>query len=296
MRFGQSRTVLADGTVVRIGGEHEDHYDPDFFIYNDVIVDRPSGETRIYEYPLDVFPPTDSHSATVVGDRIVVVGTIGYPADRVAGSTPVHVLDTATFAIERARTDGDAPGWIHKHEAALSEDGRSIIVRRGLVIGDAGCFRENMDDWALDVARWRWTRLTDRRWQQWEIGRADRKSSRLFWVWCMRQHAGKDRAYDRDQLAELRRKHGEPPDFAIFDARYRPPVPHVVSEAKAEEDSDRISRVVVDGVTVRYVEEVESTRVIVEGALAEEIVLAVVEDARAKREAIEAAPCEARRL
>jgi hypothetical protein len=29
-RFGQSKTVLPDGRVVLIGGEHEDWYDPDF--------------------------------------------------------------------------------------------------------------------------------------------------------------------------------------------------------------------------------------------------------------------------
>ena len=39
-RFGQSLTALPDGRFVQIGGEHEDGYDPDFFIYNDVIVQR----------------------------------------------------------------------------------------------------------------------------------------------------------------------------------------------------------------------------------------------------------------
>src|SRR4051812_11149947 len=35
-RFGRTSTQLPDGRVVKISGEHEDHYDPDFFIYNDV--------------------------------------------------------------------------------------------------------------------------------------------------------------------------------------------------------------------------------------------------------------------
>ncbi|HEU0201131.1 MAG TPA: ankyrin repeat domain-containing protein [Burkholderiaceae bacterium] len=35
-RFGQSLTFLPDGRIVQIGGEHEDYYDPDFCIYNDV--------------------------------------------------------------------------------------------------------------------------------------------------------------------------------------------------------------------------------------------------------------------
>lgn len=33
-RLGATRTKLPDGRVVCIGGEHEDYYDPDFFIYN----------------------------------------------------------------------------------------------------------------------------------------------------------------------------------------------------------------------------------------------------------------------
>lgn len=34
-RFGATRTKLPDGRTVCIGGEHEDFYDPDFYIYND---------------------------------------------------------------------------------------------------------------------------------------------------------------------------------------------------------------------------------------------------------------------
>lgn len=33
-RFGATRTKLPDGRIVCIGGEHEDPYDPDFYIYN----------------------------------------------------------------------------------------------------------------------------------------------------------------------------------------------------------------------------------------------------------------------
>lgn len=73
-RFGMTRTRLSDDRIICIGGEHEDWYDPDFCIYNDVVVLRPaagqdevtldSGEVEIYGYSPDVFPPTDFHSAT----------------------------------------------------------------------------------------------------------------------------------------------------------------------------------------------------------------------------------------
>ena len=37
IRFGTTRTKLPDGRIICIGGEHEDSYDPDFFIYNGMI-------------------------------------------------------------------------------------------------------------------------------------------------------------------------------------------------------------------------------------------------------------------
>lgn len=66
-RHGQSRTLLADGRTLLIAGEQEDHYDPDFFIYNDVIEIDSKGGIRIFGFPTDAFPPTDFHTATMVG-------------------------------------------------------------------------------------------------------------------------------------------------------------------------------------------------------------------------------------
>lgn len=42
-RFGVSSTKLDDGCIIHVGGEHEDFYDSDFCIYNDVIVEHPGG-------------------------------------------------------------------------------------------------------------------------------------------------------------------------------------------------------------------------------------------------------------
>src|SRR5688500_12898926 len=63
-RLGMSRTFLDEGlttgrrnSVLYIAGEHEDFYDPDFCIYNDVIVCHQGGSVEIYGYPPSVFPP-----------------------------------------------------------------------------------------------------------------------------------------------------------------------------------------------------------------------------------------------
>ena len=91
-RIGQSLTLLQDGRVVQVAGEHEDGYDPDFCIYNDVIVHHPDGRLEIIGYPESLFPPTDFHTATLVGDRIIVIGSLGYQGSRVYGTTPVFAL------------------------------------------------------------------------------------------------------------------------------------------------------------------------------------------------------------
>ncbi|KAI8826288.1 uncharacterized protein EV422DRAFT_161097 [Fimicolochytrium jonesii] len=125
-RFGRSRTVLdrpvasvggymlEAGTKLFIAGEHEDYYDDDFCIYNDVTVVRPNGEIRIYGYPTDVFPPTDGHSATVVGDKIWIIGSVGYMWTR-GKEAQVCILDLATMRMSRHTTTGDDPGWLAGH-------------------------------------------------------------------------------------------------------------------------------------------------------------------------------------
>jgi hypothetical protein len=73
-RFGSSLTPMDGGRYVQIDGEHEDFYDSDFYIYNDVVVHDGKGDLQIYGYPREVFPPTDFHTATLCGDCIFIIG------------------------------------------------------------------------------------------------------------------------------------------------------------------------------------------------------------------------------
>jgi hypothetical protein len=130
-RFGKSETTLPDGRVVHIAGEHEDYYDPDFYIYNDVIVIDRNGSIAITGYPGEVFPPTDFHSATRVSGAIFIIGCLGYPEQRVEGVTPVLRLDLDKMIIAPVATTGEAPGWIHRHSTELADDGVTIVVRGG---------------------------------------------------------------------------------------------------------------------------------------------------------------------
>lgn len=136
-RLGQSLTFLPDGRAIQIGGEHEDFYDDDFCIYNDVFVHEPDGSIAIYGYPEEVFPPTDFHTATLVDEFIYVVGRLGYGKDRVDGGTPVYRLHTRTLQMETLHPSGEAPGWIFEHRAAAMPP-NEIRVWGGKVIRPGG--------------------------------------------------------------------------------------------------------------------------------------------------------------
>jgi hypothetical protein len=160
MRFGQSITLLPDGRIVQIGGEHEDHYDPDFCIYNDVFVHSGDGSIAIFGYPEAVFPPTDFHTATLVDGAIYVMGSLGYQGTRRYGQTPVHRLDVAKLRMERLDTSGEAPGWIYGHRAVLVAPSE-IRVSGGKVVTTNGAeevHTENARTFVLDIERLLWRR------------------------------------------------------------------------------------------------------------------------------------------
>jgi ankyrin repeat protein len=159
-RFGQSLTFLPDGRAVQIGGEHEDFYDPDFCIYNDVFVHEPDGSVAVYGYPESVFPPTDFHTATLVGDAIYVIGSLGYRGTRRYGETPVYRLDIHTLRMDRLDASGEAPGWVYGHRAAALGPHR-IRVWGGKVVtaGEAGESHDpNLGPFVLDLDRLLWHR------------------------------------------------------------------------------------------------------------------------------------------
>jgi len=131
-RMGRTSTTLPDGRVLHVAGEHEDFYDPDFCIFNDVVVAHPDGQIEIYGYPRQVFPPTDFHTATLVDDAIILIGSVGYRDLRRIGECQVFRLDTATWRIDRIATSGEGPGWIAHHSAEY-EGGASIHVLGGRI-------------------------------------------------------------------------------------------------------------------------------------------------------------------
>ena len=158
-RFGRTITELPDGRIVEIAGEHEDYYDPDFCIYNDVVVHQGDGNFQIFSYPKDIFLPTDFHSATLVGEYIYIIGNLGYIDDIINQETPVYRLTWHSFQMEKVETTGEKPGWISRHKAYYQEPSQ-IYVTGGKVsrlVNEQREYVENSLNYTLDLATLQWS-------------------------------------------------------------------------------------------------------------------------------------------
>ncbi len=162
-RFGSSLTPVKEGRYVQVGGEHEDYYDPDFYIYNDVVIYDGKGSFQILGYPKDVFPPTDFHTATLVDDTIYLIGGLGYPEQRKPGFTPVYRLHTSSWKIEAVKTEGEMPGWISDHRASYQPKKNAIRVEAGnlsiLNEDEELDLIDNQSEYELDLTTFEWRKL-----------------------------------------------------------------------------------------------------------------------------------------
>ncbi len=264
-RMGQSRTELPDGTAILIGGEHEDWYDPDFQIYNDVTLLRPGAAPEIYGYPEAVFPPTDFHSATLAGGKVWIVGTVGPKEMRDPARTPVFTLDVETLEIAPVQTTGTPPAWLHRHDAALAEGGGSIRLTGGTVIHAAtGAFIDNLDTWSLDLATGAWSRDHRPPVTRWLVRRTDRGPNNL-WRYRVLDHSEPGSDMAREMTAELEAT-GPKPGLARYRERFRLPVPH--EDITTLDDAYNLRRIRVEEATVRITEEMAEIQVTVEGPVA----------------------------
>ncbi|MDG5974192.1 ankyrin [Hydrogenophaga taeniospiralis CCUG 15921] len=286
-----SETTLEDGRVLYIGGEHEDHYDPDFCIYNDVTVVDAAGSIAIHGYPKEDFPPTDFHSATRIGSAIYIVGRLGYAESRTLGVTPVFKLSLDSMQMEAVETLGESPGWIYEHQASLASDGHTLVISGGeRWRGEQRATQENVDTWALDTRNGRWTRLTQHHWQHWVMWRVDRKRNRLGDTRHARWHCEHVRRDHALLGLEHVWRHSEPPDFAALDALYR--LPGEMSPVIEEAEYGTFSTM-IDGLKVRFKESdgflVEA---IVEGQLRPDRLLELQRTTLVLLERIDASPYE----
>ncbi len=258
---------------------------------------HPDEAIDIFGYPRTVFPPTDFHSATLVGNTIFIIGCLGYPDQRQPRTTPVSCLDLKTFAIRRFPTTGLAPNWLHRHSAELSADGLAIILKGGRCDSV-----RNINDWKLWLDSGRWEQLTGRPWQIWQLQRADNHMIHLWQIrsQLMLQGLGQDPV--PQQLREIQEKFGIPTleeelggpvDADAAQKIFQPPVEF---EPGGASEQFGVHRIRVNGVTVRYEEDVHHIEVTVEGALPQKLINAIVTDLQGKLTLLEGSPCLAKRV
>ena len=287
-RFGQSFTRLEDGRGIYIAGEHEDHYDPDFNIYNDVVVISKTS-VEIYGYPEEVFPPTDFHSATLVNDQIYIIGNLGYLEKRKTETTPVYLLDTNNYRITEVSTHGENPGWIYEHTAEYDEAANSIVIKKGKVdLGDDLGLNENIDDWCLCLESKKWQRLTKRQWQRWEVRRSDDEFLNLFDIRYDLDidFSDADLELDDEMITILEESREDKKAFItkknkeILKTLYSPPIDHIIVDEEEGEYNEFI--IIIDDIRVRYIEEMYEIKVVIEGQLEAEKLLALQQDLKSK--------------
>jgi len=268
-RYGQSETVFADGTKIYIGGEHEDHYDPDFYIYNDVVAVRPDASIEIFGYPKDVFPPTDFHSATLVGDKVYIIGGLRYPENRSDHETQVYQLELEGFSIHRVEVNGQAPSWLYDHKAELNESGTKIVCTGGQVTHhQAQRTVENLTTWEFDLETLAWAAAGSEVATRWLLEREDESSNDLFGIESVVRASRSSRL---SKFAERYKtkfaQRGHVVDAELFYSRFQPPIPHSPVAIDPDSDEFKVHRILIDGVIVRYVEDMHEIAVTVEGEL-----------------------------
>lgn len=302
-RFGQSTTSLPDGRILLIAGEHEDHYDPDFFIYNDIIVRHPDERIEILGFPESIFPPTDFHSASLVDGTVILIGNLGYPEQRKSGETQILVIDPITWKIRKQLSTGECPGWIYDHQATV-EEGSIILTRGKFWTDDNTSLAENFDDWRLHLADWRWERLTHRTVTIFELVRKDGEPNELFKMgtWLFQKQYGTipppemPALEGSDTLAEIHKnmKGVEPKDREAYERRHQPDGVDFKLLPKREDSLE--VRIEVQSVLVRYDENYDSVRLVIEGELALELIQKLKDDLKSKLERASGKPFDAKQV
>jgi len=303
-RFGRSETILPDGRIVYIGGEHEDFYDPDFYIYNDVVIVDASGGVQIFGYPTEVFPPTDFHSATLVDNAIILIGSLAYPGERHYGQTQVLRLELDTWRISPIETFGENPGWIHSHKAELLPEGNEIRIIGGKVDrGDKTSLIENIDEWSLDLQTWHWKRLTNRQWVRFVFRRKDENRNHLweirdlsFWKQLTERDTQYEKNYENAEK-ELKKTLGTLPDPQLLETLYTPDVAtEIITKDDSDDEAYNVHQIRVGDVVVRYAEDLREIQMTIEGELPSDIVEQLRNDVMQKFSALEGVPIVCRTI
>ena len=153
---------------------------------------------------------------------------------------------------------------------------------------------ENIDDWKLHLADWRWERLTNRQWKRWDVRREDKGMNALFAIssaaywkglidkkWRPMAGSGIDLQVElKKEMDKFLDEYGFEPDLELFNELFNPPIPH--EKIPDIDDEYRVRRINVNGVTVRYNEDSYMITVTIEGDLPTSTTDTIVSDLQSK--------------
>ena len=325
-RFGQTETHLPDARIICIGGEHEDSYDPDFYIYNDVVILTPEGKTTILCYPESDFPPTDFHTATLVDDEIILIGSLGYPDQRHPTQTQVLRLNTNDWSITRQLTVNN-PGWISHHTAEYDTEKNAIRIIDPQQWTEENDLFDTFAIWELNLETWQWHCVEKKNWSQYRFERKDGEPNKLFDI---RTHTdfsamGIDSldfteisdGLDDESLKILQESQQEMAaeneelmrntNLDLLPGLYRPSISHVEIppieyDFSNEEDDELFDEehnhhlIEINGITIRFIENAYDVTMRIEGELPLETVNTLLRDITNNLTALEGAPYDSKKI
>ncbi|KAL2128968.1 hypothetical protein VTI74DRAFT_8407 [Chaetomium olivicolor] len=112
-------------------------------------------DIEVYGYPVDVFPPTDFHTATYYKDErsgkgyIFIIGGLGYGNSAHRKAILTHRLNLEDFGIRRIHMTGDPPP--PRHSTNSNRDAE--------LVDDTIRLRVEEDEYILDLTRMRWDKV-----------------------------------------------------------------------------------------------------------------------------------------
>ncbi len=295
VRSGQSRTELADGRIVLIGGENHEPFN--YLIYHDVIVMHPNGNVKVYNYPQKLFNCPELHTATLVSkgadESIIIIGSNNE-------HTSVYRLNTHDFKIEQLVTR-NSMGWIQGHNATLKN--HQIIVTGGeQLIEDTMILVDNIDSWSLNLKTLIWKNLTNnhRHWQHFYVIRQDYDSIHLQDYHALDCYLKlNETEIAANQVASLKKYCNISSDIDSYRQLFSPPIDHeIIMDTDAVEDIAEYNENIVfndyrnhtlyiDGIKVRYKTDIYHIQVIIEGKLSEDKLELLQQNLRHKLSKIE---------
>lgn len=199
----------------------------------------------------------------VVNAWLSLVGGLGGQEDQscklIIYPQSAHYAQLGTKA-----ASSDKSARLYDHSAKLNGDLPRIAYTGGQVTHHPTKMTvENLATWEFDLDTKPWSAIATKPFKRWLLVREDDSYHEL---WGIAQVARSSRSSDQDKFAEKYRveleERGHVVDPNLFYSRFSAPIPHGVVELESDSDEFNVHRILVDGVVVRYVEDIRRRKIL----------------------------------